>query len=166
MSVNVISQPTTSLLPASNQSVKVEIKPNYSSELPADVVVLGNVQQQAETASCECTSCIPQTPEKSSGKKFMDATKNGLKKTTKFMKNTKDFIVNNQSTIKGTAIGLVKGVYSACTVLGASQLLDNISQTSTKTFANKLALISAVGVTAVNILKSKKEDTSKAENIK
>ena len=73
---------------------------------------------------------------------------NGAKKTWTFLKNNK-----NQVLVGAKAA--LDGVLTACTVVGANELMQKVSKQNTASLAGKIAIAAGVAMTAAELVKNR-----------
>ena len=103
----------------------------------------------------ECKNCTcqqhkiqeqkPDIVEISTTQKAKDAFKKGV-----------NFVKNNRKGIAITAKAAVEGLLTACTILGANQLMSKVSKANTSALAAKLAAIGGVAVGMTELIRSRK----------
>ena len=101
-----------------------------------------------------CKNCcheqvLPQQPQQDTVElsKFQKA-KNACKKGVSFVKN-------NHSAIGASAKAVGVGLLTACTILGANQLMSKVSKKDTASLAAKLAAFGGVAAGATDLIRHK-----------
>ncbi|MBR1942180.1 hypothetical protein IJ843_00420 [bacterium] len=107
--------------------------------------------------SCNC-AVQPQTNVVSTQPQMtpQDRFEKGTKKAAEACKKGFKFVKTNKSGIAATAKAAVSGLLTACTILGANQLMQKVSKADTTSLAGKLALIGGITVAAADLIKNRK----------
>ena len=92
-----------------------------------------------------CTQPQQDTVELSTGQKVKKACKKGAK-----------FVKENKKGIAVTAKAALEGLLTACTILGANQLMQKVSKADTSSLASKLAIIGGLAVAGTQLIKDRK----------
>ena len=99
--------------------------------------------------NCCCEQTLPQQPQQdtveiSKFQKVKNACKNGV-----------SFVKNNHSAIGASARAVGVGLLTACTILGANQLMSKVSKKDTASLAAKLAAFGGIAAGATDLIKHK-----------
>ncbi len=120
--------------------------------------------------NCKCQAGIVSTKE--APKDTLEITQDVAKKTTNFgkkvvngAKKTWNFLKTNKKQVLVGAKAAFDGVLTACTVVGANELMQKVSKQNTASLAGKIAIAAGVAMTAAELVKNRNAFMNKqAEN--
>lgn len=105
-----------------------------------------NTMPAVQCSQCTCPSqATNDTVEISTSQKAKNACKKGI-----------NFLKNNKKAIGATAKAIGTGILTACTILGANQLMSKVSKADTSKLASKLAVIGGITAGAADLIKNRK----------
>lgn len=110
--------------------------------------------------NCKCQAGIVST--KDAPKDTLEITQDVAKKTTNFgkkvvngAKKTWNFLKTNKKQVLVGAKAAFDGVLTACTVVGANELMQKVSKQNTASLAGKIAIAAGVAMTAAELVKNR-----------
>ncbi len=103
----------------------------------------------------ECKNCTCQQP-KIQEQKPDTVEISTVQKAKDVCKKSVNFVKDNRKAIAVTAKAALEGLLTACTILGANQLMSKVSKANTSALAAKLAAIGGVAVGATELIRSRK----------
>lgn len=111
-------------------------------------------------SNCKCQAGIISTNEPQ--KDTLEITKDVADKTTSLgkkvvngAKKTWTFLKNNKKQVLVGAKAALDGVLTACTVVGANELMQKVSKQNTASLAGKIAIAAGVAMTAAELVKNR-----------
>ena len=105
---------------------------------------------------CNEPSCHCQAPQKTAPQQPDTVELSTAQKAKTACKKGFNFLKDNKKGIAVTAKAVVEGLLTACTILGANQLMSKVSKANTSALAAKLATIGGVAVGATELIRSRK----------
>jgi len=110
--------------------------------------------------NCKCQAGIVSS--KDAPKDTLEITKDVADKTTNFgkkvvngAKKTWNFLKTNKKQVLIGARAALDGVLTACTVVGANELMQKVSKQNTASLAGKIAIAAGVAMTAAELVKNR-----------
>ena len=110
--------------------------------------------------NCKCQAGIVATsePPKDTLELTQDVAKETVsfgKKVTNGAKKTWNFLKANKKQLLVGAKAALDGVLTACTVVGANELMQKVSKQNTAGLAGKIAIAAGVAMTAAELVKNR-----------
>lgn len=117
---------------------------------------IAQIQPFNTSFGCNDPSCNCQAPQKTAPQQPDTVELSTAQKAKTACKKGINFVKNNKKAIAVTATAAMKGILTACTILGANQLMSKVAKADTSALAAKLAAIGGVAVGAADLIGNRK----------